>query len=202
MPPGPTRVWTVVKQNERVILLCNDVVIFDVNYMTNSYRNESECRQRWNVDFEATRFSGGLEDYYSQYTGGMFYSQYTGGMFYSQYTGGMFCSEFAVIVLMLMYFLILGTGKNPPIFENNLQTGRNITYVVFQFLLTLDIAITEIGRSVQLIVEEEHKPEPGFASTLLQLMVDSTVLGRQFKLKTATRNHVQVNDQHFSSSSV
>ena len=74
MPPGPTRVWTVVKENEKIILLCNDVVIFDINYMTNSYRNESECRQRWDVDFEATRFHGSASDYYSQYTGGMFYS--------------------------------------------------------------------------------------------------------------------------------
>ena len=137
MPPGPTRVWTVVKQNERVILLCNDVVIFDVNYMTNSYRNESECRQRWNVDFEATRFSGGLEDYYSQYTGGMFYSQYTEGMFYSDFATLLllFYSEFAVTVLMLMYFLILGTGKTPPILEY-----LRITYKLVEILLMLSFS--------------------------------------------------------------
>ena len=94
MPPGPTRVWTVVKENEKIILLCNDVVIFDINYMTNTYRNERKCLESWGVDFEATRFSGSASDYYSQYTGGMFYNQYTGGMFYSQYTGGMFYCQY------------------------------------------------------------------------------------------------------------
>ena len=52
--------------------------------------------------------------------------------------------------------------------------------------------ITKIGQSVHLIVEVEYKPDSGLAPTQLQLMVVRIVLGRQLKLKTATRNPVQV----------
>ena len=59
--------------------------------------------------------------------------------------------------------------------------------------LMVDGVITETGQNVQLIVGEEHKPEPGHVQTQLQLMVVQIVLGRQLKLKTATLNLVQVN---------
>ena len=77
MPPGPTRVWTIFKQNERIILLCNDVVIFDVNYMTNDHQTNQQrkCPEYWGMDFEATRFHGDASDYYIQYTGGKVYSE-------------------------------------------------------------------------------------------------------------------------------
>ena len=57
----------------------------------------------------------------------------------------------------------------------------------------MDGVITEIGQNVQLIVEEEQKPESGLVQTQLQLMVVQIVLGRQQKLGTATLNLVQVN---------
>ena len=56
---------------------------------------------------------------------------------------------------------------------------------------------TEIGQIVQLIVGEEHKPEPGLVLTQLQLMVVLIVLGRRLKLKTATLNLVKVNYKLF-----
>ena len=48
------------------------------------------------------------------------------------------------------------------------------------------------GQIVQLIVEEEHKPEPGLVLTQLQLMVVLSVLVRRLKLRTATNIIVQV----------
>ena len=58
--------------------------------------------------------------------------------------------------------------------------------------------ITKIGQIVHLIVEVEFKPDSGLVPTPLQLMVVQIVLGRQQKLKTATRNTVQVRPFHFS----
>ena len=53
--------------------------------------------------------------------------------------------------------------------------------------------ITETGLTVQLNVEEEHKPEPRLVLTLLQLMVVQIVLGRRPKLRTVTNTSAQVN---------
>ena len=47
--------------------------------------------------------------------------------------------------------------------------------------------MTETGQNVQLIVEEERKPEPGLALTQLQQMVVQIVLGRRLKPKTVTQ---------------
>ena len=52
--------------------------------------------------------------------------------------------------------------------------------------------ITEPGQSVQLNVEEEHKPEPELVQTQLQLMVVLIVLGRRLKVRLATHSFVQV----------
>ena len=53
--------------------------------------------------------------------------------------------------------------------------------------------ITEIGQNVQLIVEEEQKPEPGLVQTQLLLEEVQIVLAKQQKLGTATLNLVRVN---------
>ena len=68
---------------------------------------------------------------------------------------------------------------------------EKLTALIIQ--LMVGIVITETGQNVQLIVGEEHKPEPGLVQTQLQLMVVQIVLGRQQKLRTATLNLVQVN---------
>ena len=52
--------------------------------------------------------------------------------------------------------------------------------------------ITETGQTVQLNVEEEHKPGPRRVLTQLQLMVVQIVLGRRLKLKTVTNTSAQV----------
>ena len=52
--------------------------------------------------------------------------------------------------------------------------------------------ITEPGQTVQLIVEEGQKPDPGLVPTQLQLMVVLIVLGRRLKHRVVTRKLVQV----------
>ena len=54
-------------------------------------------------------------------------------------------------------------------------------------------ASTEIGQSVLLNVEEELKPEPGYVTTLLQLMVAQNVLDKVLKLGLVMKMFVQVN---------
>ena len=60
--------------------------------------------------------------------------------------------------------------------------------------LTVDGVITETGQNVHLIVEEEHKPEPGLVRTQLQLMVVQIVLGRRLKLRAVTNKSAQVHN--------
>ena len=64
--------------------------------------------------------------------------------------------------------------------------------------------VTEPGQTVQLIVEEELKPEPGLALTQLQLMVVQIVPGRRLKLRTVTKWSAQVHKatKNFSSNQV
>ena len=62
------------------------------------------------------------------------------------------------------------------------------------FQLTESGVVTELGQNVQLIVEEEHKPEPGLVLTQLQLMVVQIVLGRRLKRRTVTYRSAQVQD--------
>ena len=57
----------------------------------------------------------------------------------------------------------------------------------------MDGVITETGQNAQLIVEEEHKPEPGHVLTQPQLIMAQIVLGRQLKRKTVTNKGAQVN---------
>ena len=52
--------------------------------------------------------------------------------------------------------------------------------------------ITETGQNVQLIAEEERKPEPGLVQTQLQLMVVQIVLGRRPKLIVVMSKSAQV----------
>ena len=52
----------------------------------------------------------------------------------------------------------------------------------------------EPGQTVQLIVEEENKPEPELVQTQLQLMVVQIVLVRRLKLRTVTNRSAQVQD--------
>ena len=54
--------------------------------------------------------------------------------------------------------------------------------------------ILEPGQNVLLIVEEEHKPEPGLVQTLHQLIVVQIVLGRRLKLRAATNRSAQVHN--------
>ena len=54
--------------------------------------------------------------------------------------------------------------------------------------------ITETGQNVQLIVKEEHKPEPGLVQTQLQLMVVQIVLGRRLNLRAAMNGSAQVHN--------
>ena len=54
--------------------------------------------------------------------------------------------------------------------------------------------ITETGQTVQLIVVEERKPEPGLVLTQLQLMVAQIVLGRRLKLIIVININAQVNN--------
>ena len=58
--------------------------------------------------------------------------------------------------------------------------------------LTVDGLTTESGQRVQLIAEEEQKPEPELVQTQLQLMVVQIVLERRLKLRIVTHNPVQV----------
>ena len=74
MPEGPIRVWTISRENDRIKLDCNGVVIFDINYMNNDWKTNGveKCKSYWANDLGATRFQGGAADYYKQYAEGTF----------------------------------------------------------------------------------------------------------------------------------
>ena len=74
MPEGPIRVWTISRENDRIKLDCNGVVIFDINYINNDWKTNGveKCKFYWANDLGATRFQGGAADYYKQYTEGTF----------------------------------------------------------------------------------------------------------------------------------
>ena len=71
MPDGP-RVWTINRENDRIKLDCNSVIIFDINYMKNNWLTDGveKCKSYWAKDLGAARFQGGAADYYNQYTEG------------------------------------------------------------------------------------------------------------------------------------
>ena len=163
MPPGPIRVWTIRKENDKIKLDCNGVVIFDINYEINEQEvnGEMQCSKYWTKDFEAIQFQGSAEDYFRQL--------YPASMFFVEIITDFDAFDF-------------DSKSKCIICTNNL--------LIIQ--LTVGGVITEIGQSVHLSVEEEHKPEPGLVPTQLQLMVVQIVLGKQQKLGTATLNLVQV----------
>ena len=164
MPPhGPIRVWTIRKENDKIKLDCNGVVIFDINYEINEQvvNGEMQCSKYWTKDFEAIQFQGSAEDYFRQL--------YPASMFFVEMITDFDAFDIKSKCIICTYNLII-------------------------IQLTVDGVITEIGQNVQLIVEEERKPEPGLVLTQLQLMVVQIVLGRRQKLNTATLNLVQVDN--------
>ena len=72
MCPGPERVWTISKENQRIKLECNDEVLFDINYHDNNYLTDGlpKCMSYWGMmHFGSTKFQGSAADYYRQKPG-------------------------------------------------------------------------------------------------------------------------------------
>ena len=73
-----TRIWTIKKEDKRLMLSCNGVQIFDFDIEM----LKSRCEERWTYNFDMMRFTDGTKveapanwidtasDFYRQYTNG------------------------------------------------------------------------------------------------------------------------------------
>ena len=71
---GDHNVWTIRKENKRVMLNCNKVQIFDID---TSLSAEEDCEKKWSIQFDSMRFYDDGEK--SPDTASDFYRPYTTG---------------------------------------------------------------------------------------------------------------------------
>ena len=68
------RIWTIIKQNGTLQLLCNGVEIINYDYFESS--TNGKCKKRWSRDFFKIKFARNsnlndtASDFYRPYTGG------------------------------------------------------------------------------------------------------------------------------------